>query len=710
MTKIRVKVYRIVFHNNEDGFTILKGDIVGKLEEVSIKCGGMIDPTENIEYEFEGNYENNTKYGKTFIANSYKEAEPDSLEAVRAYLSSGFFRGIGPVLAFQIVDKFGKDSIKVIESRDKKLLDVSGIGKIKAQSIWDSWDEHKSVRDITLFLGEFGVSLNFILKIYRKYGDKAIETIKANPYQLIYDIEGLGFLRVDEIARKIGIAFDSIERAKAGIIYILNETTNDGNVYLPEVELIKEAKQLLCISEDIIKEAIKTLINEDYLKKDEGSDIYLKSLYCQENNVASTLRYMSSSKDIMNIDNFDSLISLIEKEIGITYDDIQRNGIKTALTSKISVITGGPGTGKTTILLGVIRILLNLGYTIGAAAPTGKAAKRMSEVTGLNASTIHRLLQYQPGIGFKYNEDNTLPYNVIIVDESSMINITLMDVFLKAVNNNTKLILVGDVDQLPAIGPGNVLSDIINSGIVPVVKLDKIYRQAENSDIVVNAHRVNHGEMPINRKTDFYFIKEHDNQSVNTMIKDLIKQRLPNAYKVKPIDIQVLSPMRKYDVGSVSLNNIIQGLINPKGTSVNYGECVYRVNDKVMQIKNNYDKGIFNGETGFIKKIDEEEKTVTIDFDGNIVDYNYGELSEISLAYAATIHKSQGSEYPIVVIPIVRGHYRMMERNLLYTAITRAKDLCIIIGDYSMIERAVNNVTAVKRYTKLKEKLYICKK
>ena len=703
MVEIKCTIDKIIFHNSENGYTVLGASCIERMPFVVV-CKGMLEPQIGTTYLFKGEWKKD-RYGSKLEAAEYEEVLPTEIDAIEKYLASGLVKGIGPVYAKKLVQTLGEETLNIIENKSDEIFKVKGIGKKRVESIWASWEEHRYLRSLVSFLKGYDISTNFIVKIYHRYGDDSIDIIKANPYRLVKDIEGLGFTRVDHLALKLGYERTGLERCQAGVHYMLETFAEDGHVFYKREPLIQQTAVLLEVENHYVDAAIDEMIINDWVIE-EDDDIYLYTLYRAEKGVADKLTSMALYG---NLKPCDCAIEEIEGMTGIQYDDIQRNGIKTALKSGVSVITGGPGTGKTTILLGVIKALQKQGLTIAAAAPTGKAAKRMREVTGLDAKTIHRLLSYSPAEGYQFNEENQLCYDVVIIDEVSMVNIQLMAILLAAIPWTTKLILVGDVDQLPAIGPGNVLYDIISSNIVPVVKLEKIYRQAENSDIVVNAHKVNHGELPNikNNKpnTDFFFIKETNYDSILRLIPDLVKERLPKKYNIAPTDIQVLSPMKKDDIGSWNLNKVLQEALNPVGPSINYGNTTFRMNDKVMQIRNNYEKGVFNGETGKIIDVNTDMKELTIDFDGNVVFYSNGDFDEISLAYASTIHKSQGSEYPIIVVPIVRGHYNMMQRNLIYTAITRAQQICIIIGDIEMLKRAVGNINAKKRNTKLKERL-----
>lgn len=706
MVEVSCKISKIIFHNPENGYTVLKTECKDYLDFVVV-CKGMVCPKEGDNYRFKGEWKKD-RYGVKLEAEEYEEILPDTIEGIEKYLASGLIKGIGPAYAKKIVNALKEETFNVIESKSERLCEIKGIGRARADAIWKAWDEHVYIRSLIVFLKDYDISTNFIVKIYRKYGNDSIEIIKENPYRLINDVEGLGFKRVDRIALNMGIDYRSEERREAGIKYTLQISSDDGHTYLPKNVLSEQAAVLLELDNDLIEESIDNMSMDGLLVDDDGA-IYLSYLYKAETGVADILVSKIISMQLYDKTRCSGDIDDIQTELNIVYDDIQREGITTALKSGVSVITGGPGTGKTTILLGIIRILRKNGLTIAACAPTGKAAKRMSEITGLDAKTIHRLLDFNPETGFGYSAMNKLPQDVLIVDEVSMVNIDLMYTLLLAVHEKMKVIFVGDVDQLPAIGPGNVLLDLIKSGSVPVVKLEKIYRQAQESDIIVNSHRVNNGEMPIIKNgkpnTDFFFIRESDNDNLIKLIPELVKERIPKAYSVQSDDIQVLTPMRKGEIGSINLNTVLQEALNPSDIGIKYGNFTFRLNDKVMQIKNNYETGIFNGEIGKIVDINVDMKELFVDFDGNIVVYTNGNLDEIVLAYAMTIHKSQGSEYPVVIIPITREHYTMMQRNLIYTAITRAQKICIMVGSVDMVRRAVGNINSKRRYGKLNERI-----
>jgi exodeoxyribonuclease V alpha subunit len=525
---------------------------------------------------------------------------------------------------------------------------------------------------------------------------------------MVDDIEYIGFNKADEIAKKMGFKIDDHRRIYAGVKFVLNASTENGHTFLYENELITKSCEILQVNSKIVKETLFLLIDDGELVNINGK-IFLLSLYMAENSVAHKL---------MSINYFNhntayhspKTIEDVEIENGFKYNNLQKEAISLAINSNLMILTGGPGTGKTTALKGIIQMFKSMNLSIGAAAPTGKASKRMSEVTGLNAKTIHRLLEYNPYLGYGYNEENPLPYDVIIIDEMSMVNVLLMSVFLKAVPPSTKLILVGDVDQLPSIGAGNILSDCIESGLIPTIRLTEIFRQDEDSEIILNAHAINNGKQIIvnNKKpnNNFFVIKKYDNDSIADEIISLVTNRLPKKFNVNPTDIQILSPMRRFtSVGVDELNNKLQSLLNNSINSITVGKTIFKLGDKVMQTKNNYEKEVFNGDVGFITDINIDEKTITVDYDDNIVIYDKTDMDELVLAYVTTIHKSQGSEYPIVIIPITKSHYNMLQRNLIYTGITRSKEICILVGQPEMINYAIGNTKYSVRNTYLKELL-----
>jgi len=572
-----------------------------------------------------------------------------------------------------------------------------------------AWQEQKEIKNVMLFLQSNGVSTAYAVKIFKTYGNESINTVKTNPYKLADDIWGIGFRTADKIAQQLGFDKNSYERCRSGIIYVLNELSNDGHCYAQREQLITEAQKILELDPGLLDSTIDKMIEEKSIIPDTDNAIFLPPFYYSEIGTAKRIRAILSGQCMFQSAFSGSIIEKLENECGIKYDEIQVDAIKTAAGSKFMVLTGGPGTGKTTTTLAVIKVFEKLGARVLLAAPTGRAAKRMSETTGMEAKTIHRLLEFKPPEGYKKNEDSQLECDVLIIDETSMADIILMYNLLKAVSDNTIVILVGDVDQLPSVGAGNVLKDIIESETVNVIKLTRIFRQAQGSAIITNAHKINRGEYPgLNggRNSDFFFIEEEEPVKVVETIKDLCAKRLPKHYKVSPIyDIQVLCPMQRGEAGAHNLNTVLQETLNPGVVFVKYGGTQYRLNDKVMQIKNNYDKSVFNGDIGSIVSIDTEDRTLVIRFDGNDVEYDATELDEVVLAYATTVHKSQGSEYKIVVAPFTMQHYMMLQRNLLYTCVTRAKKVLVLVGSKKAIGIAVSNNKTQKRNTMLAERL-----
>jgi len=644
--------------------------------------------------------------------NSSNQFHPTTLEGMEKYLGSGLIKGIGAHFAKKLVNAFGLEVFDIIENSSHRLMSIDGIGKKRVETIIKNWSEQKIVREIMVFLQSHSVGTAKATRIYKTYGEDAIRIVSENPYQLSRDIRGIGFISADKIASNLGIAHDSVLRARAGLNHTLMESLSDGHIGLPKELLIKNAETLLNIKADILEEAIKLELSAKFLKEDkiETQDfIFLAPYYFYELNIAKRLKTLAKEKPSWEAIDITKAIPWVEEKLKLKLADNQQRAVELALSSKISIITGGPGTGKTTILNCIINILKAKKINIKLCAPTGRAAKRLSETTALTAYTIHRLLKFEPGIGnFKYNQDYPLECDLLIIDESSMIDVSLMSSLLKALPNNTALIIVGDVDQLPSVGAGQVLKDIIDSEIIPTQKLTEIYRQAKDSDIIVNAHLVNQGMLPHltnHNNTDFYFIKSETPEDIAEKIKLLVKDKIPRKFSFDPIkDIQVLCPMQKGHCGTRFLNNELQTILNPNHINgiEKYGQK-YAVNDKVMQLENNYDKEVFNGDIGYITKIDIENQEVSINFDGNLIVYDFNELDEITLSYATTIHKSQGSEYPVVVIPITTGHFMMLKKNLLYTGITRGKSLVILVGQKKAIAMAVKNKKSNVRYTKLKE-------
>lgn len=705
MEKIKCTIERITFQNPENGYSVLQASIKGFREEQTI-VGTFHEVTVGAVLTVEGDWRVDKRYGRQFAAESWTEEMPADIIGIEKYLGSGLVKGIGPKFAKLIVSHFGLETFEVIDTDIDRLLDVPGIGKGRVAKIKESWEKQKDVKDIMVFLQGHGVSSTYAAKIYKQYGKDSIEKVQDNPYCLADDIWGIGFKTADGIAEKLGYEKNDLKRCRSGILYTLSKLSEDGHVYSEREQLVKSAKELLQADEEHIVQALDQMIEaEDLILDDEA--IFLPPFYYAEVGVANKIkRLLEDSSSTL----FDGTLNIEEivKQTSIRYDDIQISAIGQAVKSKFMVLTGGPGTGKTTTTLGIIAALESLGQSILLAAPTGRAAKRMSEATGKEAKTIHRLLEYNPAEGYGRNDENPLQGGVLIVDESSMIDVILMNSLLKAVPSQMKVILVGDIDQLPSVGAGNVLRDIIDSDVVPVVRLTRIFRQAQSSRIITNAHKINQGVFPDisnGKDADFFFIKQENPELAAKEIVNIVKNRIPKAYHYSTNDIQVLAPMQRSVVGATNLNIILQEAINPEGDSLSRGGFKYRKGDRIMQIRNNYDKEVFNGDIGYVKEVNLEERTLTAIYEGRPVEYEDSELDELTLAYATTIHKSQGSEYPVVVIPLLMTHFVMLQRNLIYTGITRAKKICIIVGTTKALAYSVHNMVVLKRNTKLKERL-----
>lgn len=729
MLTIEGIVKDIVFRNELNSYTVAKLDtedgeatIVGKIP--------IINLGETLKVEGEWVY--HPTYGEQLKVTNVSLVVPSTVNGIEKYLSSGLIPYIGPKTARKIVEKFGLDTLDIIQYNPEKLKEIEGIGDKKLEKIVTAYREQSEIRDIMMFLQQFGITPNYSMRIYKKYGKDTISILTENPYKLSEDIYGIGFKKADKIAENMGISKTSPYRIQGGIRYVLNTYAANGHSYVPLEELTEEVSKLLEIEGDLIADSLRDLAIKGIvhiLTVGEELRIYYTPYHVAENNVARKIVELARAElKSLNID-VDEMIKSIEEEENIQFAKRQIEAIKESIENGMVVITGGPGTGKTTIINAIIRIFQEEGLKVSLAAPTGRAAKRMTEATGMEAKTIHRLLEYSymdEEMVFGRDEDSPLETDLLIVDEASMVDILLMNSLLKAVVPGTRLILVGDVDQLPSVGAGNVLRDIINSQAVKVVKLDEIFRQAKESHIVVNAHRINKGEYPIlNKGKDFFFIKEQDPNKIVNIILDLCKERLPSYYGVDPVkDIQVLTPMKKGEVGLNSLNRHLQEVLNPKGPykkERQIGEEIFRVGDKVMQIKNNYSieweviedglvvergEGVFNGDLGTIMDIDEESGTLKVLFDeGKEVEYTFDQLDELKLSYAITIHKSQGSEFPIVVMPIYSGPQMLLTRNLLYTAITRAKKLVVLVGEEKYLMMMIKNNRIDKRYSSLDYKI-----
>lgn len=704
-TLLRCVVERITYQNPENGYSVLKVKVKGYNDLVTL-VGNLLEVPVGSVLLCRGEWKVDKRYGSQFVAATWEETMPATVYGIEKYLGSGLVKGIGPRFARAIVQRFGTETIDIIETEIERLYEVPNIGRKRVAKIRESWEKQKDIKNVMLFLQGYGVSTAYAAKIYREYGKESIDKVRENPYRLADDIWGIGFKTADGIAAKMGYGKEDPRRCRSGILYTLGQLSDEGHVYAGEEQLVKTAGQLLEAGETAIRDTLAGMLQAEDLILDKDA-IYLPPFYHAECGTSRRLRDLAQSTGRSLFDGlFDP--SSLTAETGIEYDEVQLAAIRQAVTSKVMVLTGGPGTGKTTTTQGIIAALKKAGLRVLLAAPTGRAAKRMSEATGMEAKTIHRLLEYNPQDGYKRNDENPLEGDALIVDECSMIDILLMNNLLKAVPVGMRLVFVGDIDQLPSVGAGNVLRDIIDSQRIPVVRLVRIFRQAQKSRIVMNAHTINQGRFPDTsngRDTDFFFMREDDPERAAETIVRLVKERLPRAYRESPDRIQVLTPMQRGVVGAANLNLLLQQALNPSGPSLGRGGYTYRQGDRVMQQRNNYDKDVFNGDLGYIREVDTEERTLKVDFDGKKVEYDVTELDELTLAYATTIHKAQGSEYPIVVMPVLMTHFVMLQRNLIYTGITRAKKICVLIGATKALAYAVRNVSVLKRNTSLRERL-----
>ena len=727
--KIRGVVERITYQNPENGYTVLKCAVKSYKELVTV-IGSLLDVNVGSVLLIYGNWKVDSRYGRQFAAESWEETLPATVFGIEKYLGSGLIKGVGPKYAKKIVAQFGIETLEVIETDISRLQEVDGIGKKRIKMIRDSWERQKEIKNVMLFLQDHGVSTSFAAKIYRQYGNESLDKMKENPFQMADDIWGIGFKTADGIAQKLGFAKEAYVRLRSGIMYTLSNLADEGHVFAYQEQLIAKAAELLEAEESSIVMTLDQMIMDkdlicetvDYnTDQAEMKAIYLPAFYYAEAGVAGKLKRLAQAPaadrlwhalmDARQKTGNESLsidVSKIQEKVHMEYDEIQADAIRKAAVSKVMVLTGGPGTGKTTTTQGIIAAYRSFGLKILLAAPTGRAAKRMTEATGLEAKTIHRLLECKPPEGYQKNEDNPLEGDVLIIDECSMIDMILTNALLKAIPEGMRLILVGDIDQLPSVGAGNVLRDIIDSGVFPVVRLTRIFRQAQSSRIIMNAHAINEGKFPDisnGKNTDFFYIEKEDPEEAVQEIVRLVKNNLPRYYKTPWNHIQVLTPMQKGIVGAANLNLALQEALNPQGDGLRRGGYLFRAGDKVMQIRNNYEKEIFNGDIGTVESVDLQERMLKVNFDQHIIEYEASELDELVHAYATTIHKAQGSEYPIVVMPVLMNHYVMLQRNLIYTGITRAKKVLVIVGTRKALSYAVRNVTVTKRNTFLKERL-----
>ncbi|HYH18848.1 MAG TPA: ATP-dependent RecD-like DNA helicase [Azospirillum sp.] len=707
-------IERVTFHSAETGFCVLRAKVRGHREPVTvvghaatIAAGEFIQAT--------GAWVNDRTHGLQFKADFLRATPPTTVEGIERYLGSGLIKGIGPVYAKKLVKAFGEAVFDVIEQEPGRLRQVTGIGAKRAARITAGWADQKIIRAIMVFLHSHGVGTSRAVRIFKTYGPDAIQLITENPYRLARDIRGIGFKTADAVAARLGIEKTALIRARAGISYALAEATDEGHCGLPRAELIPLAQTLLEIEAPIIETALGLELADGTVIADTlggAPCVFLAGLYRAEQAIADRLRRLASGRAPWPDIDADKAIPWVEEKAGITLADSQRAALRQALASKVLVITGGPGVGKTTLVDSILKVLRAKGVSILLAAPTGRAAKRLCESTGLDARTLHRLLETDPQSGgFKRDETNPLDCDLLVVDETSMVDVPLMNALLRAVPARAALLLVGDVDQLPSVGPGQVLADVIASGAVPVVRLTEVFRQAATSRIIVNAHRINAGLMPewpkAGEESDFYFVEAATPEAGVAKLVEMVRARIPRRFGADPVrDIQVLCPMNRGGLGARSLNIELQRVLNPPGAvRVERFGWSYGVGDKVMQVENDYDKEVYNGDLGIVSAIDPEEGTLTAVFDGRPVTYDHGELDEVALAYATTIHKSQGSEYPVVVIPLVTQHYPMLQRNLVYTGVTRGKRLVVLVGQRRALAMAVRGGQGRRRWSKLGERL-----
>jgi len=728
MVSLSGQVERITFASEESGYTVARLKVYGRHDLVTV-VGALMAPAPGEILKMRGHWSSHPKYGEQFKVEYYETKVPASVYGIRKYLGSGLIKGIGPKIAERIVASFGAATLAVIEENSAKLAEVDGIGKKRIAMIRTAWDEQKEVREVMLFLQSHGVSTGYAAKIFKHYGERAIAVVKENPYRLARDIFGIGFITADNIASQLGFEKDSPLRAQAGIIYVLHKMADDGHVYYPYLQLIDKCREILDVDPAIIETAIadiafeKRIVIEDLNESVEAYQnnhkaVYLQKYHFCESRIAKQLIHLQYEPSITGKIDVERAIAWAEEKTGIRLARHQADAVRSVLVQKLMVITGGPGTGKTTLISVILKIFNRMNARVLLSAPTGRAAKRMTEATGHEAKTIHRLLEYsfKKG-GFQKNREKPLSCDLLIVDEASMIDTVLMYHLLCAIPRHAAFILVGDVNQLPSVGAGNVLNDMIASAEIPVVALTQIFRQARQSQIIVNAHRINQGILPrwsdaknsapsSEELSDFYFIEQEDPEKVLETILLLVKTRIPLRFGFNAVDqIQVLTPMHRGIVGAGNLNTRLQESLNPQKEHLNHGHRQFKPGDKVMQIRNNYDKNVFNGDIGRIDTISFENQQVVIRFDGLQAVYEFGEMDEITLAYAVSVHKAQGSEYPAVVMPILIQHYLLLQRNLIYTAVTRGRRLVVLVGTRKALAIGVHNNKTHKRFTGLQERL-----
>jgi exodeoxyribonuclease V alpha subunit len=753
LEELKGTVERITYYSEEDGYTVARFQPEGRSDLITV-VGNLMSVNVGASLRLEGFWTSHPKHGRQFKVMNYQTVLPATVEGIRKYLGSGLIKGIGPVTARRIVKHFGLDTLDIIEHHPHRLREVLGVGKKRVEMITRAWEEQRHIKEVMLFLQSHDVSTSLAVKIYKNYGNAALDVVQEDPYRLARDIFGIGFLTADKIARKMGLPTDSPQRVAAGIAYVLNQLADEGNVYAPQGRLIKEATEILDVPPDLVETGVVQLEEEEQVHREEitytiqdqpgvaireEQAVYLLPFYYGEVGVANRLRTLinvqRSQLAFYQTANWERVFAHLAERTSQPLNTQQQEAVRTALTHKVTVLTGGPGTGKTTTVRTIIRLLEARRRSYVLASPTGRAAKRLSEATGREAKTVHRLLEFSPQKGFQRNEDHPLDADMVIVDEASMLDLLLTNHLLKAIDPTSHLLLVGDVDQLPSVGAGNVLRDIIASASetsppkrcpelveglggtgggrrqVAVVRLEEIFRQAEGSLIVANAHRINRGLMPLFAKgaTDFFLFVEEDPGKAADLVVDLVKTRIPRKFGYHPFDdIQVLSPMYRGAVGVSNLNARLQETLNPPSLAKNERRLagrVFRLGDKVMQTRNNYDKEVYNGDIGRVVRLDLENQIMVVRIDDRSVPYNFSDLDELVHAYAVSVHKSQGSEYPAVVMPVLTQHYLLLQRNLLYTGVTRAEKLVVLVGTRKAIAIAVRNDKIAHRHTALDVRL-----
>ncbi len=722
MARIQGQIERITYHNEDNGYSVLKLQVPG-CHDLVTAVGSFVSITPGETLSLEGEWTDHPRFGRQFKVERYETTAPATLVGITKYLGSGLIKGIGPVTAKRIVERFGDQTLEVIEHEVERLQEIEGVGPYRVKQIRQAWEDQKEIREVMLFLRSHDVSAAYAVKIYKRYGSNSLRVLKENPYQLAMDISGIGFKTADRIAGRLGFPPDSPLRAEAGLLYMLFKMAEAGHVCVPEQYLLDQTAAELEIERPSLEEGLRRLEENHRVVRQplEGEvaawfgdhiAVYVRGFHQAETQISRRLKQRIRTPSMKRGINVDQAMDWLRARVPFKLAPLQEEAVRKALVEQQIIITGGPGTGKTTLIQAISTLYREMKGRVCLAAPTGRAAKRLHEATGQAAATIHRLLEFSPQEGgFKRNEKNPLKADLVIIDEASMIDCTLMHHFLKAVPVHATLVMVGDVDQLPSVGAGNVLQDLIDSERIAVVRLTEIFRQARRSRIVVNAHRIREGQFPITQDragdlADFYFIEKEDPEQAVGIVLKLCQERIPARFKLDPVeDIQVLAPMNRGAVGTQRLNAELQEVLNPQKVVLERGGRVFRLHDKVMQVRNNYDKGVFNGDLGRIRKIDLENQELQVLTDERVVAYDFSELDELMLAYAVTVHKAQGSEYPAVVIPLLMQHYVMLQRNLLYTAVTRGRKLVVVVGSKRALGLAVRNNRTQQRYSLLKARL-----